>query len=808
MAEKKLKYQGVFSSQDGNTYAINLYEEGYTGQVIPLTLSDEPFVTREDDTDDAFASIRGQNGYIRVIDTNGTLFNSIIPPNNTHLMVKVYAGTYQGGTFTPSTLRWQGFVESGAYTQQWTGCKTVLELPVISMLTALQYVYFPQDGSVNIPVRQAITMGMDALYDYAAVWSVVLVMTDWVNKTNILWDVYLQYTNVQDEVEYVSALNNRLVVYEGRCFYDVLAEICQLFGMTMRENADSIIFEQIHKRTSDTGKSYSIQSLRTDTPASYSYSFADRDFNFQFASTDNKMTIIQGKRKGTVVLSFEDKRADILHLPESIEDTTPVDEVSVGSVRLVVQCPARPSAMMADYGSEEHNAWQTRNGATVYQFVPDANFLGETSTDISVGSTVSHIYLEDAGEWHDAVQWDSVFNSNEDQFVWDGTKWCDFLTYPSVEEQIRETSIFKAPMNFPIFEPYTQPSSHGDYLIGWPTSICHIRYGAIPVRFWIGGVNERPELRHGMYYNLNYQPTADLVRIKSPIAYNGKNGEYLNLNMVIHLFDSVHPGESGPSGPMGEWVWKWDYISWEIRYNKLKAPEYVFLLKWGHKYWNGTEWTTTESTFTLQFADNKIPENFEESFNVDDVGGYYIPVEEGLTGTIEFSLRSCNSWNGTETGALVSGADVHAAIMEDLEVTILQQYDVTASDVKENNYYTGITESGFKDDVEISLGIGTNNNNEPCTNMILGSDGMYMEEIKYNDNVDRRPEISLTLYLKNYYNKIRMVYEAWIKQSAITSWALSRISYGGKWFYAIVSQKEWRTGKEKIKLIETNNEYE
>ena len=69
-------YSITFKSlRAGTVYTLNI--GGGSGAAVPLKGGAQPFVTQEDDSDDQFAPIRTQSGYIRIIDdardANGNL---------------------------------------------------------------------------------------------------------------------------------------------------------------------------------------------------------------------------------------------------------------------------------------------------------------------------------------------------------------------------------------------------------------------------------------------------------------------------------------------------------------------------------------------------------------------------------------------------------------------------------------------------------------------------------------------------------------------------------------------------------------
>ena len=133
-------YSITFKSlRAGTVYTLNI--GGGTGNAVPLKGGAQPFVTQEDDSDDQFAPIRTQSGYIRIIDdgyaADGvTAFDwkDLIPQTNTSRPVTLTAG---------STIVWQGFMQSQNFSGTLYGNPQEREFPVHCVLSALNGVDIP-----------------------------------------------------------------------------------------------------------------------------------------------------------------------------------------------------------------------------------------------------------------------------------------------------------------------------------------------------------------------------------------------------------------------------------------------------------------------------------------------------------------------------------------------------------------------------------------------------------------------------------------------------------------------------------------
>ena len=93
------------------------------------------------------------------------------------------------------------------------------------------------------------------------------------------------------------------------------------------------------------------------------------------------------------------------------------------------------------------------------------------------------------------------------------------------------------------------------------------------------------------------------------------------------------------------------YISWKMRdtdagqykhmYNIF--PTVTAQIRVGSKYWNGSAWTTTASTFTM-LLDSDGPRTTRSSINDPQYNGYGIPVTDTMRGIIEFKIIDVSPW--------------------------------------------------------------------------------------------------------------------------------------------------------------------
>jgi hypothetical protein len=131
-----IHWQVKFKSlRAGTDYTVNIYDENYSGNPIPLKGGAEPFVTQEDDDEDMFAPIRTQSGYIRIVDdgldANGNAWDwkTLLPSTDTDRPITLTDG---------NTVVWQGFMQSQNFGSVLYGNPQEREFPVQCPLSVLE----------------------------------------------------------------------------------------------------------------------------------------------------------------------------------------------------------------------------------------------------------------------------------------------------------------------------------------------------------------------------------------------------------------------------------------------------------------------------------------------------------------------------------------------------------------------------------------------------------------------------------------------------------------------------------------------
>lgn len=115
-----------FASRTNKTYEVRIGGVA-TGEY--LTPAPEPFTINEDTDRDIFKNVRQQTGYVRFIDTDGTVWKNVIPTTATDRPVSLYETT--GGS---PVLKWEGYIKPEVYTASICDFPGMIELPVVGKL--------------------------------------------------------------------------------------------------------------------------------------------------------------------------------------------------------------------------------------------------------------------------------------------------------------------------------------------------------------------------------------------------------------------------------------------------------------------------------------------------------------------------------------------------------------------------------------------------------------------------------------------------------------------------------------------------
>ena len=312
-----VRWQVQFRSLRGVNYTVNISEQGWTGGVTQLTPSDQPFTTQEDDDDDVFKPIRAQSGYLRVIDATGDLLESLMPENNTQRLVQLMMGT---------AIRWQGFLQADAYTQPWLEGKVEIELPLKSVLGALEDVVIENISYERKTIAEVFVDAFNALDVMPVNW---YLMTDLAPAS--FWYTYLN-TGIFASQQEVCNEGTTETITQGDTYADAISKILSLFGLQLREFTTNIYIAQYDTTSILLYAVYYVNNgeltLRSEGNEPVVEDLID-DEAIEFRGDDSETSFLQGARDFAVELDLNNDDFTVIEMPKTDEDASPTVTVPV-----------------------------------------------------------------------------------------------------------------------------------------------------------------------------------------------------------------------------------------------------------------------------------------------------------------------------------------------------------------------------------------------------------------------------------------------------------------------------------------------
>lgn len=699
------------------------------GTVIDLDGAEEPFVTREEESTNPATPIRTQTGTIRVYDPDGTTLEQLMPATSTERMVQLVSGSWQGSVFTDGAVCWQGFIKAGAYTQGWEGGRDTIELPVISMLSALEYVRMSPSGNLGIcHLSELVVEAADALG--VEPWTQVSVISD-IEQSACMFGYLRGIRRTWISSETVQGDGDQHVVVEGETWAKILSDVVSLFGLQLREDGQTLYAAQydagegcVLKRSNYTWTEWTRiadgikpQKSVTDIPSSSLMAVA------QWAGTGHRQSYEPGKQKARVVLKLDSGGDAVLALPETADNRQGYNTILLEDDQrlLVQQNPPR-------VGGVEGFAYSEVDGTT-------------------------HDYIGPS-DYMTCLQYSGIFTPDRD---------------PELDGGSLYTGAF--PVRWALTTQGQQPSG--------------LLSGLWMVQFY-----EQPQSPRPIWY---------MYQIESPGSEYFDNG-YLDIQATMYALWAERISATQT---------KLRIVSSPNQYNYQWVQAIMVSLVVGDYIWNNTtkSWVLRGINdprmfaWDLVFDGEMVAPQATMSTPVRDSVGWLIPVN-GISGKV--TLYIFNASYTYKTLALCSGTYNH--LLKDLRIDYRPVSTISDSTRTENVYLQTISGGQENEEASVELTIGTNNNNIGSNQFLRRENTMgYQVHLAYEAQggsvISERPENHLLARLAAYYSETRRSMDATIDTGLDIFGRL--YTYGGRTYYAIDMNHEWREDRQQIKLIET-----
>lgn len=233
-----VRWRIPFRSRLGNYYTVNIYDPSWTSSPVVLNGGAEPFVTQENNDDDAMSPVRLSTGYIRVITgkrRDGVSYDasSIWPPTPKARPVTLTDGS--------ANVLWQGYIKQEEFSQPWAPDPYEQEFPIVSALGILEGVQIV-DGEMDSRARiagffdKAIMAAADGsgTIGYDTIVFPADMAESYGGNTDAFWYFGILTRNFFDYVN-ENLLDDTESRYDGMSWLDILTEIVRSFGYTLYE---------------------------------------------------------------------------------------------------------------------------------------------------------------------------------------------------------------------------------------------------------------------------------------------------------------------------------------------------------------------------------------------------------------------------------------------------------------------------------------------------------------------------------------------------------------------------------------------
>lgn len=226
--------------------------------------------------------------------------------------------------------------------------------------------------------------------------------------------------------------------------------------------------------------------------------------------------------------------------------------------------------------------------------------------------------------------------------------------------------------------------------------------------------------------------------------------------------DGVFVGLSVPAGDYGtqkvRFMSMTSYIPavtsgcFDLQFDINTMSEYInvtncaltFKLEVGGKYWDGTSWTTTESTFEVNIIDgsNEVTKTLSDGYA--DASGYVIPITGRVGGDIHLDVS---------LPITVFRQYAPAVMIRNLTLTFCDLETSLVKELRDTNAYTASKQTGYEESKTIELSMTTKT--ESCKNgygiLYLDNNQLGENNCLYKDGTAQIPEKALLAMMRKAY---------------------------------------------------------
>lgn len=749
---KGVNWQIFFASRT-QKFRIDIYKENARTNPIQLLGGETPFVTNEDASDNFFAPIRPQTGTISVCTKierqgayplGGTLkLEDIIPENNIDRPVKVWNITNPSSPY----LEWQGFLSCEVYSQEYTGIPQNIDLPVISVLEAMDSVEVELSESMAFQrILSHCIYAMKAIETKSGMSLFNTVFLDGHCQYETIANYF--YNNVYfDADEQISGDNIVVEVHSISC-KAILEQVAKFFGCCWREaSGQNIYFEAVGKTafyTYDTFTNiYNSLIAGTSTLNLKSVNASTANLSDQkWMGNGHQRSVTQGMRRVKVTSKLDDFECKM-----SLEECPVNDLVENPEARQSANGEVHVNTNETFYSLADHKHYLTRaifptdlSGASLQ--------LTSTLSGINYAHTIFWKTSEFRQYYYDLVNSQTKgSNRGLNHYITSFMAW-----WRDMENELQS----------------------GLMICGVPK---HLYFASGPVQ--------------GRIWN-KYALTADnyLFRQRTPLIFAATKG-FIKIDINTLAWSNA-PGTM-PSLVYGEAVYPTLTIALQLGN------------KWAYKDGDTYKWSSTFQTidFPLEHKTTndvlKTLGNWDESMGIDEQEGIFIEIPEFMVGIVSIRVYPfvdaicLDPYDNSMFDVFINKMDVEYVPLKEELLT----------DRSENVYATE-TSQAFRDELSLGVDLASYANNTKLATMVWQSDGVTPVKLMNLDGASVRPEVNLLNRLASFYGAARQRLELEVAHPTDAPLPLLKLNgiNDGKVYLPLSESRDWQTDVCKLTCFE------
>lgn len=225
---RQIHWRMSFTALNKTLYTVDIYHEGYSGEIVSITGAAQPIITEEKNSFDIMDPLRTSTGTISILCYED--MREIFPEDTLERYVTLKKG---------DKLIWQGYIQCGSMNQAWDSYPIELSFNITSCLGVLDSI---EASATNLNLRTIGSMLKEMFDASGGEFENLYYPCEWLQSS------YLDILNIKmhkgcffsrSDVASDSPLYSPLM---GKTYSEILASILTLFGWVAYERGKDLYF--------------------------------------------------------------------------------------------------------------------------------------------------------------------------------------------------------------------------------------------------------------------------------------------------------------------------------------------------------------------------------------------------------------------------------------------------------------------------------------------------------------------------------------------------------------------------------------